>query len=468
MISQRRVRQVGLPLSRRSLLRCATGATAAAAAALLGPQPVSPSPSSRPGLLTGVGPPTFYLSAMGNDSADGLTPDTAWATIQKANSSLPADGSIVLFRRGEIFYGELNLPFRCEVGAFGTGVKPILTMFKLLNRSKGWTEYSADVWKIDLGSPRTHDGYTATTDANIGYLVVDGVIKPVLKFAISDLSALWDFYCDVPNNALYVKASGNPTTLAADIRAAPNGNAHGGTGRIISCPLGSNNIHDVHVTGTGGCGIGGEGPDVHIHDCLIDYIGGSWLAGHADGLTRYGNGIDNWVNVKRWLIESNEIAQVYDVAWSPQGDAATSGSWEDMTFRNNHIHDCTQSLEFWSTGTSSAGGFKRILVEENLFERAGYSVFSDVRPNQNVRVHLLTYLWETPAEITIQNNIFDDAHGAYSYHAYEPFGLVTRNNTIRLRAGRKMQYQLPETVEQAAAWQAATGRELGSTITVLP
>jgi hypothetical protein len=30
-----------------------------------------------------------------------------------------------------------------------------------------------------------------------------------------------------------------------------------------------------------------------------------------------------------------------------------------------------------------------------------------------------------------------------------------------------MQYQRTETVEQAADWQAATGRELGSTITIL-
>jgi hypothetical protein len=410
-------------------------------------------------------PPTFYVSVSGSDSADGLTPETAWATIQKANFSLPVDQSIVLFRRDDTFYGELAPPFGCQVGAYGTGDRPILTMFKLLNRSEGWTEESAGVWKIDLGSPNTHDGYTATTDANIGYLVVDGVVKPALKLLLSELSAPWDFWCDIEKNTLYVAASANPTMLAADIKAAPNGNTYGPTGRIIYCAKGSNDIHDVHVTGTGGCGIGGVAPDVHIHDCLIDYIGGSIL---LDGRSRrYGNGIENWVNVKRWLIEDNEIAQVYDAAWSPQGRAGTNGSWEDMTVRNNHIHDCSQSFEFWSTGSGSAGGFQRILVEGNLCERGGYSDFSDVRPDQNVRVHLNTYLWETPADITIQNNVFDDAYGAYSYHACEPVGYVTRNNTVRLKAGLKMQYQRTETVERAAAWQAATGREVGSTITVL-
>jgi hypothetical protein len=402
---------------------------------------------------------------LGDDNADGLTPDTPWQTIQKANAALPGDQSTLLFRRSDTFYGELAPPFGCEVGAYGDGYRPILTMFKLLNRPDGWTEMSDGIWKIDLGSPDTHDGYTASNDANIGYLMVDGVAKPARKFELSELNAPWDFWCDVAENTLCVATSANPTTLADNIKAAPNGNAYGATGRVIYCAQGSNDIHDVHVTGSGGCGIGGVAPDVHVHDCLIDYIGGSEL-GNGTGV-RYGNGIEHWINVKRWLIEDNEIAQVYDAAWSPQGDVGDDGSWEDMTVRNNHIHDCTQSFELWSKGSGSAGGFQRILVEGNLCERAGNSVFSPFRPDQTNAVHLLTYRWDTPADVTIQNNVFNDVDGSYSYHAYEPVGYVTRNNTINLKAGTKMQYQLPETVEDAAAWQSATGSETDSTITVI-
>jgi hypothetical protein len=447
---------MGSVVSRRALMqnaaRAATLAVAVTVAPVLGRKAVA---------TAAAPPPTFYVSSTGNDGADGVTPETAWASIQKANSALPPNSSTVLFRRGETFYGELVPPFGCEVGAYGPGSKPVLTMFKLLTRPDGWTEDSAGVWKIDLGSPSTHDGYTATANANIGYLVTDGTVQPALKGQLSDLSAPWDFYCDIGKNTLYVAASANPTTLAADIKAAPKGDI----GRVIYCKQGSNDIHDVHVTGTGGCGIGGIAPDVHIHDCLIDYIGGSIL--DSANNPRYGNGIENWVDVKRWLIEDNEIAEVYDVAWSPQGRAGADGSWEDMTVRNNYIHDCNQSFEFWSTGSNSAGGFKRILVEGNLCERAGYSVFSDVRPDQDTRVHLLTYHWDTPADITIQDNTFNDAHGAYSYHPWDPVGYVTRNNTIRLRPGQKMQFQYPDTVEEAAEWQALTGREVGSTFEVL-
>jgi hypothetical protein len=405
--------------------------------------------------------PCFYVSISGNDDADGLSPTTAWATIQRANSSLPTAGSVLLFRRGETFYGELTPPFGCEIGAYGVGDRPILTMFKLLNRPEGWTEASNGVWKINLSSPETHDGYTSTDCANIGYLVVDGEVKPILKFAPADLENPWDFYCDIRNSTLFVSASANPTLLAADIKAAPNGSGH-----VVSCIEGTNTIHGVHVTGTGGCGIGGAAPDVHIRDCLIDYIGGAIL---RDGTgRRYGNGIDNWVGVKHWLIEDNEIAQVYDAAWSPQGPAGDGGSWEDIVVRNNYIHDCTQSFEFWSTGSEPAVGFKRVLVEGNVCERAGYSVFAEVRPDQDVRVHLLTYFWETPADIIIQDNIFDDSFGAYSYHAFEPIGLITRDNAIRLKAKTLMEFQRTQTAEQFTEWQELSGREVGSTLTILP
>lgn len=457
------------PLPRRAFLRRAgLLAVANATAPLLEsfPERLDSFRPLKPNQIASATPagqfPTFYVSAAGSDSADGLSPERAWATLRKVSSSLPPERSVVLLRRGDTFYGELKLPIDCDLGAFGDGDRPVVTMFKILNRPRGWKEYSHGVWTIDLGIPSTHEGYTLTKNANIGYLLVDGQIRPNLKTRVSELRSTWDFFCDTESNVLFVAASETPTNLATDIRAAPNGE----NGRVIDCSEGSNRIRDVHVTGSGGCGIAGVGPDVHIHDCLIDYIGGAML---LDGTSRrYGNGIENWVGVKRWLIEHNEIAHVYDVAWSAQGRAGANGSWEDITVRKNHIHHCSQSFEFWSSGDKRAGGYKRILVENNQCESAGYSAFSEVRPDQNVRVHILTYRWETPADITVQNNIFDQAYSSYCYHENEPLGYISRNNEIRLRAGQKIEHQRPETIEQAATWTKATGREEGSAMIVAP
>jgi hypothetical protein len=79
----------------------------------------------------------------------------------------------------------------------------------------------------------------------------------------------------------------------------------------------------------------------------------------------------------------------------------------------------------------------------------------------------LTYNWDPTADITVRNNVFEDAYVAYSYHLTDPVGLITQDNMILLKADTKMQFQRTEKIEQAAAWQAETGQETGSTMTVL-
>ncbi|WP_238396381.1 hypothetical protein, partial [Mycolicibacterium sp. CBMA 234] len=258
---------MGIPFSRRRFVRVTAQTTAATAAGLL---------ASNPGQARGyaVPIPTYYVSNTGDDNSDGLSQQSAWATIQKVNAELPDDRSLILFRRGDTFYGECILPAGCEVGAYGEGPKPTLTLYKRLNKPAGWNQDSPGIWMIDLGSPATHDGYNATSDANIGFLLVDQVVKPALKFDRSELQHPWDFFCDRSNRLLYVKASANPTTLAREIKAAPRGD---GTGAAIYCNENGNNIHDIHITGSGGHGIRGLGSNIRIHGCLIDYIGGSVL-----------------------------------------------------------------------------------------------------------------------------------------------------------------------------------------------
>lgn len=139
-----------------------------------------------------------------------------------------------------------------------------------------------------------------------------------------------------------------------------------------------------------------------------------------------------------------------------------------MTVKNNYIHHCSQTFEFWSIGSEDAPGFRNIRVVGNRCERAGYSVFSDVRPDQAVRVHLLTYDLQTPVDIVIERNIFDGAFGAYRYHAYPPpKGFVTRDNVIKLAPGQRLQYQRDETIERAPRWQKATSQEERATFKVL-
>lgn len=86
---------------------------------------------------TGINATNYYVSANGDDGADGLTPSTAWQSLDKVNSifsTIPA-GSSIYFHRGDTFYGTINIAksgtsgASIRISAYGTGNKPVITGF---------------------------------------------------------------------------------------------------------------------------------------------------------------------------------------------------------------------------------------------------------------------------------------------------------------------------------------------------
>ena len=88
---------------------------------------------------------TYFVSATGNDTNNGLTAATSWQTIVKINSFNFKQNDIILFKRGDTFYGGIvvrrnNLNF----GAYGTGPKPIITGLSTVN---GWVNLGGNIWE---------------------------------------------------------------------------------------------------------------------------------------------------------------------------------------------------------------------------------------------------------------------------------------------------------------------------------
>ena len=93
----------------------------------------------------------YYFSAVSGDdsrtSAQAKSPATPWKTLNKLNSffSTLIPGDSVLLKRGETFYGSLNLnnsgttSLPIIIGAFGVGNKPIISGLTTLSNwiSKG-------------------------------------------------------------------------------------------------------------------------------------------------------------------------------------------------------------------------------------------------------------------------------------------------------------------------------------------
>ena len=76
---------------------------------------------------------TYHLdSASGNDSADGLTPATAWQSLAKANSVVYQPGDSLLLKSGSTWTGRLRpqgsgtLAERIVIDRYGNGPKPLI------------------------------------------------------------------------------------------------------------------------------------------------------------------------------------------------------------------------------------------------------------------------------------------------------------------------------------------------------
>jgi hypothetical protein len=69
----------------------------------------------------------YYVAVDGDDSKDGKSPETAWATMNKVNSVKLAYGDAVFFKRGDTWYDQLWGQSGVSYSAYGTGPKPVIS-----------------------------------------------------------------------------------------------------------------------------------------------------------------------------------------------------------------------------------------------------------------------------------------------------------------------------------------------------
>lgn len=133
--------------------------------------------------LTGAIGTVYYVSASGNDNADGLTTATAWATVAKVNASNFAPGDAVLFEGGRTFAGTTLTPASggsptgsLYISSYGTGKATIST-------PSGRGAYLLNKRYITLDN-LIFDGGVSATNAYDGVFVentVGGTRKPGVK-----------------------------------------------------------------------------------------------------------------------------------------------------------------------------------------------------------------------------------------------------------------------------------------------
>lgn len=351
---------------------------------------------------------TYYVSADGisNDGTDINNP----MSLNEANKKTYYGNEKVLFKRGDTFYGVINFNVEATeekmfyIGTYGEGEeKPIISGANILVNSNAWLYDEENLYKIDLSNYSNFYGIGRTywEPYNIGFLEDEnGNIYGKRKKSKKLLEDENDFYCE--NNYLYIKSIINPSQKFGRIKFVSRNNLV----RISSNTI----ITGLNIQDTGAHGIvkkGNELKNVYIYNCIIQNIGGSVQT--ASTFTRYGNGIEFWNQAENTLVEKCIIKNIYDGAYTVQGNT-TLTSFQNNVCRNNIFINCTYDIELFAynkTDTSLKAKMKNQLIENCISINQGKGWGYTVRPDKKAPSMLM--IWEKnsipkDADITLQNN----------------------------------------------------------------
>lgn len=410
----------------------------------------------------------YYVSNDGCDQNDGLTPSSAWKTIEKVNSTHNR-GDEIRFRRGDTFFGSIYSrmgisPSQPTVySAYGEGQKPIISLFKTVKKGV-WEKVSENVYRADVFNTDNITGNTQDKDKNVGFMEIDGTIFYAKKFALEDLENQWDFYCDDYNKEspfVYVYSNASPDTLCETLSLACN--IHGTYFRNYI------RFENLVFTGTGAHGICLSAKQAVVSHCEFHKIGGSCLLTYEKNNVRYGNGVEVWANSSDITVEYCKFSEIYDVAMTMQG-APVHTSWENIRFSHNTVWNCVQAFEIWSGRKDQIEpdtGFKNCLFEHNTCINSGYCWGYEARPNKACSAHLLLYHLLCPiCDIHIHDNLFYGAKVSSIFKSGGPQaipeGYKIYDNTFIKESGQPIslpgRYTTTEQLEEFEAKIAADNR----------
>lgn len=404
-------------------------------------------------VAAGAGAATYYISASGKDSNDGLSPRSAWQSLDRVNSAKLKPGDSVLFRRGDVWHGQLR-PISGDAtgpvtyGAYGRGAKPRIYGSVQRNAESDWHNTGGNIWETE-GIP-----------VDVGNIIFDDEKAVGVKvWALKDVDGPRKFYYDRDKSTLALYCEENPAKRYSSIECALKKFIIDQSNRSWVT------YTDLDLRYGGAHGIGGWNTShITVRNCDLSYIGGSFHQMSSAGRpVRYGNGIEFWIGAQDNLVEGCRLWEIYDAALTNQG--SDTNTQANITYRNNIIWNCEYSFEYWNRPESSIT--RNIVFENNTCVNAGHGWGHAQRPDPRGR-HLMFY--QNPAKTSsffIRNNIFYQAsldtescielgndwasalildHNCY----YQPSGTMVRWLSDRF------------TMEQFADYQSRTGKDAGS------
>lgn len=400
-------------------------------------------------VITGV---TYYVSADGDDDADGKTPETAWKTPARVSAAELCRGDGVRFRRGDVFRGTVKTKPGVTYCAYGVGEKPKLYGWdRDLADPALWTLTDAEhhIWRynepiLDCGTlvfnhGEAHCRKLIPSYINSKFVCRDDESRP---FVMADeMTRDLDMVCfyeerltDKPSKGecfpipiidtesygeLYLRCDrGNPAEVWSNIEAVVkrSGFAIGKNDYVTI-----DNICIKYI-GIHGIAAGGHVVGLHVSNCELGWIGGTiqhyfgtdpnYPQGRRGTVTRFGNAIEIYGGCEDYVVSNCYIYQVYDAGITHQ--VTTGGKTYTMTgirYLNNLVEYCVYSIEYFLEKTK---GDTESYIDDcemagNILRYSGYG-WGQQRHNTDTPAHIKGWSYEnTASNYSIHHNVFDRA-----------------------------------------------------------
>ena len=353
---------------------------------------------------------TYYVSPKGNDNNDGLTPATAFKTIEKvSNADFLKEGDAVLFERGGTYRttGYLQTKNGITYSAYGSGAKPkiigsIDASYEALWRetehknvyaftqSVGGAGHDIGQIVFDMGKAwgiKLQNGLWIGTNSNGLDIIESGT--PIID-GPEDIRHDLEYWHDWDRGTVYLYSKdGNPASRFTSIEIVDKGNGiSGGANNVV--------IDNLELFGFGshGIGYGGVGKDAKenltVQYCVFSFIGGSRQYTDPAVNTRFGNAVEIYGGAKGFTIHDCYAHNIYDCCWTIQYQSDSEGNdvwFEDVEFYNNVACYSNTGLEVWLNNKAEYNndavyGMKNMRLHHNYTYYNGYG-WSQQRPNKD-------------------------------------------------------------------------------------
>lgn len=361
----------------------------------------------------------YYVSNSGNDANDGLTPETAWATLNKVNTANLLRGDGVYFERGGTWRGQLWAQEGVVYSAYGEGAKPNIyaspengadpNKWSLLEGTDNIWVYHMDM--MDCGilvfndgeswgtkvTPYYMDGYLSTINEGQAFDVRTELTEDLMFFSEAD-SILYDGapfrymimdwgdrgeYPEEVVGTLYLRCdAGNPGEVFDSIEFAVR--------QHIILPADDTVFNNLCLRYTGTHGIFGGDMGYDVSFCEIGWIGGSpqYYRYDTGEPVLLGNGVECDGSYDHYSVTDCYIYQCYDAGVSNQDPSESSEilGYEPTDFRDVIQQNITYArnvfayndmpIEIFFTLEDDAGYgrhyMENVLIEDNYFLYTGY------------------------------------------------------------------------------------------------